>query len=47
MACSHEAFSSGDLNCEIAAVTWYVASDLVLHCLPMSHKTDAKLICVK
>ena len=25
----------------------YAASDLVLHCLPMSHKKDARLIWVK
>ena len=25
----------------------FVASDLVLHCLPMSHKKDARLIRVK
>ena len=25
----------------------FAASDLVIHCLPMSHKKDAKLIWVK
>ena len=27
--------------------THSVTSDLVLHCLPMSHKTHARLLCVK
>ena len=26
--------------------THYVVSDLDLHCLPMSHKKDARLLCV-
>ena len=30
----------------VSILTRFAASDLVLHCMPMSHKMDARLICL-